>query len=45
MVGGRRYYMDFIEAKGSKRGNNLLIVDSLNLAFRYKHSNKKVFAQ
>lgn len=37
--------MDFLDAKGSKPGNNLLLVDGLNLAFRYKYANKKVFAQ
>ena len=36
--------MDFIDAEGSKPGNNLLVVDGLNLAFRYKYANKKVFA-
>jgi 5'-3' exonuclease len=27
-----------------EEGNNLMIVDGLNLAFRYKHANKKVFS-
>jgi 5'-3' exonuclease len=38
--------MDFINAKGSdmSKFNNLLIIDGLNLAFRYKYANKKVFA-
>ena len=26
-------------------GNNIMIVDALNLAFRFKHSGKKEFAQ
>lgn len=33
--------MDFVEAKGGKIGNNLMIVDGLNLAFRYKFANTK----
>lgn len=37
--------MDFVDAQGSKVGNNLMVVDGLNLAFRYKYANKKVFAQ
>ena len=37
--------MDIMNAHGSKKGNNLMIVDGLNLAFRYKYANKKVFAQ
>jgi 5'-3' exonuclease len=37
--------MDFLDAQGSQPGNNLLVVDGLNLAFRYKYANKKVFAQ
>ena len=36
--------MDFIESKGCKKGNNLIVIDGLNLAFRYKYANKKVFA-
>lgn len=38
--------MKFSEAKGAdpSKFNNLLLVDSLNLAFRYKYANKKVFA-
>lgn len=44
MVSGGEYTMDFVNAQGSKPGNNLLIVDGLNLAFRYKYANKKVFA-
>ena len=37
----------FNEAKGMDTSsyNNLLIVDGLNLAFRYKYANKKIFAQ
>jgi 5'-3' exonuclease len=37
--------MDFMKAKGSDKSkfNNLLLVDSLNLAFRYKYANKKAF--
>ena len=37
--------MDFVNMEGSKVENNLLVVDGLNLAFRYKYANKKVFAQ
>jgi 5'-3' exonuclease len=39
--------MDFMSTKGSDRSkfNNLLIIDGLNLAFRYKYANKKVFAE
>lgn len=38
--------MDFNSLKGSDHSkyNNLLIVDSLNFAFRYKHINKRDFA-
>ena len=35
--------MDFIDMKGLKT-ENLMIVDFLNLCFRYKHAHKKVFA-
>lgn len=37
----------FFDAKGADTSlfNNLLIVDGLNLAFRYKYANKKIFAQ
>jgi DNA polymerase-1 len=37
--------MDFVKAKGMDKSsyNNLLVVDSLNLAFRYKYANKKHF--
>lgn len=38
--------MDFMNSKGVDISafNNLMLVDGLNLAFRYKHANKKVFA-
>jgi 5'-3' exonuclease len=38
--------MDFMKSKGSDTSeyNNLMLVDGLNLAFRYKYANKKVFA-
>lgn len=38
--------MDIMKAKGmdSSKFENLLIIDGLNLAFRYKYANKKVFA-
>ena len=38
--------MDFMKVKGSDSSNfeNLLVIDGLNLAFRYKYANKKVFA-
>lgn len=36
--------MDFMSTKGAKSRNNLMLVDGLNLAFRYKYANKKVFA-
>ena len=38
--------MDFMNSKGSdsSKFNNLLVLDSLNLAFRYKYANKKIFA-
>jgi len=38
--------MDFTKLDGmnSKEYNNLMIVDGLNLAFRYKHANKKVYS-
>ena len=38
--------MDFVEAKGYNRDkfNNLMIVDGLNLAFRYKYANQKNFS-
>lgn len=38
--------MDFVDLKGAdkSKNNNLLIVDGLNLAFRYKYANKKSFA-
>lgn len=36
--------MDFMSAKGSTPGTNLLIIDGLNLAYRYKYANKKIFA-
>lgn len=38
--------MDFMSAKGSdpSKFNNLMIVDFLNLCFRFKHSHKKNFA-
>jgi 5'-3' exonuclease len=38
--------MDFVNAKGSNASKfeNLLIIDGLNLAFRYKYANKKSFA-
>ena len=36
--------MDFDKLAGTTPGNNLLVVDGLNLAFRYKYANKKVFA-
>jgi len=35
--------LDFTESRGMRR-ENLMIVDFLNLCFRYKHANKKVFA-
>lgn len=34
--------MDFMKTKGSSR-NNLMLIDFLNLCFRYKHANKKNF--
>lgn len=34
--------MDFVNSRGMKR-DNLMIVDFLNLCFRYKHANKKNF--
>lgn len=34
--------MDFVRSKGMKR-DNLMLVDFLNLCFRYKHANKKQF--
>lgn len=37
--------MDFMNAKGGKDSKNLLIVDGLNLAFRYKYANQKIFAE
>ena len=37
--------MNFEDLNGSKQGNNLILFDSLNLAFRYKYANKKVFAR
>lgn len=38
--------MDFMRSKGSdpSKFENLLVIDGLNLAFRYKYANKKVFA-
>lgn len=38
--------MDIMKAKGIDKAkrNNLLIVDGLNVAFRYKYANKKTFA-
>ena len=38
--------MDFMKSKGSdtSKFNNLMLVDGLNLAFRYKYANKKNFA-
>ena len=38
--------MDIMKAKGmdSSKFENLIIIDGLNLAFRYKYANKKVFA-
>lgn len=37
---------EFIESRGadSTKNNNLMLVDGLNLAFRYKHAGKKQFA-
>lgn len=35
--------MDFVESRGSNN-DNLMVVDFLNLCFRYKHANKKQFA-
>jgi len=35
--------MDFLDF--NTENNNLMIVDSLNLAFRFKHANKKEFAE
>ena len=32
--------MDFVETKGMNR-KNLMVVDFLNLCFRYKHANRK----
>ena len=37
--------MDFMNAKGIGDNKNLLIVDGLNLAFRYKYANQKIFAE
>jgi DNA polymerase-1 len=34
-----------LEAYQPPEGNNILIVDSLNLAFRYKHAKRRDFAQ
>lgn len=34
-----------LEMAQDVRGNNILIVDSLNLAFRYKHTKRRDFAQ
>ena len=34
-----------LEMAKDATGNNLMIVDALNLAFRYKHGNRKEFAQ
>lgn len=34
-----------LEAYKEPEGNNLMIVDALNLAFRYKHAGKEEFAQ
>lgn len=34
-----------LEAYQEPQGNNIMIVDSLNLAFRYKHINKRNFAE
>jgi len=46
MVRARGSRMDFMKSKGSdaSKFENLLIVDGLNLAFRYKYANKKQFA-
>ena len=39
--------MDIMKAKGmdASMRENLLLIDGLNLAFRYKYANKKVFAE
>ena len=37
--------MDFMKVKGLGDNNNLLVVDGLNLAFRYKYANQKIFAE
>ncbi len=34
-----------LEMAQEPSGNNIMIVDALNLAFRYKHAGKEVFAQ
>jgi len=34
--------LDFVNTKGMQR-ENLMIVDFLNICFRYKHANKKNF--
>jgi 5'-3' exonuclease len=38
--------MDFMNMQGAdhSKNTNLMIVDGLNLAFRYKHAGKKIFA-
>ena len=45
MVSERGYTMDIMNAQGFRDRDNLLIVDGLNLAFRYKYANQKIFAE
>lgn len=37
-------YDDLSDVRRTKSANNLIIVDGLNFAFRYKHANKRNFA-